>query len=352
MLPPPHRGHRFLRVAPAAALTLALLGCPPASAGPTERLSDFFAAVNSVLADPETEDNPLERVARICRLVAEVSAVNEAAAVALGREWQVRSPGERDEFVALFAQLLERAYVGRLAGTSRVSNGVQIAYLGESVAGDEATVQTALDARDGGKALVEYRMVNRQGRWHVRDLVLDGVSIVENYRAQFRRVLSQVSYQDLVGQVRAKLSAESIMFARVGGRIASVREPSPTELVLIARPADRATDSDRWPPAVRAAAPVRSREFGWSVDAATVRSRDIGWNVDTVWYWVRVAAFKTATAAARLAERLSGGTVVSTAGGRLLQVHVGPFAEHAQAVSKLHDLEALGYHPLIAKARD
>jgi phospholipid transport system substrate-binding protein len=237
------------------ALALVLLGPPPASAGPTERLHDFFVAVNTVLADPETEDKPLERVARICRLVGEVAAVNEAAAVGLGREWQARSPMEREEFVALFAALLERAYVGRLAGLGSVSNGVRIAYLGEAVAGDEATVQTSLDARDGGKTPVEYRMVNRQGQWRVRDLVLDGVSIVENYRAQFQRILRQVSYQDLVGKVQAKLGDESIIFARVGGRSALAFEPLPTELVLIVRLDDRTADHDRQPLVVRATAP-------------------------------------------------------------------------------------------------
>ncbi len=276
MPPPPDHGYRLLRAAPAAALAFVLLGTPPASAGPTERLRDFFAAVNTVLADPETQDKPLERVARICRLVAEVAAVNEAAAVALGREWQARTPVEREEFVALFAELLERAYVGRLAGRGSVSNGVRIAYLGESVAGDEATVQTSLDARDGGKALVEYRMVRRQGRWRVRDLVLDGVSTIENYRAQFRRILRQVSYQELVGKVKAKLGDESIIFARVEGRSALAFEPSPTELVLIAPVDDRTSDRDRQPPTgraiateaeslgTRAAAPVRSREDGRS----------------------------------------------------------------------------------------
>jgi phospholipid transport system substrate-binding protein len=349
-------------------------------AGPTERLRDFFAAVNTVLADAETEDKPLERVARICRLVGEISAVNEAAAVALGREWQARSPMERDEFVALFAQLLERAYVGRLAGLGSVSNGVRIAYLGESVGGDEATVQTSLDARDGGKALVEYRMVSSQGLWRVRDLVLDGVSIVENYRAQFQRILRQVSYQDLVGKVKAKLSDESIIFARVEEWSASAREPSPTELVLIAPLDARTTDHDRQPPAVRATAPdaeslgaravtpVRSREDGWSAGAATAREKSSSSaTVKTpltgragtaparsaalaASYWGQVGAFRTAAAAGRLAKRLSEEVVVSSVSGRLMLVRVAPFTQRAQAVSKLRGLAAIGYRPFITES--
>lgn len=201
----------------------------PAWAGPTERLRDFFAAVNAVLSDPQTENQPLERIARIRRLVADVVDVDSAAALALGREWRGRTSGEQDEFVGLFAELLERAYVGRLAGRSRVSNGVQIGYLGEAVAGDEATVETSLDARDGGTARVEYRMVYRQGWWRVRDLVLDGVSTIENYHAQFRHILRDVPYQDLVALVKAKLTEKSYMFAvGRGERRAAVVPPAPT----------------------------------------------------------------------------------------------------------------------------
>ncbi|MBI4638982.1 MAG: ABC transporter substrate-binding protein [Candidatus Rokubacteria bacterium] len=373
MVPPPPRGHRLLRAAPAVALALVLLGPPPASAGPTERLRDFFAAVNGVLGDPQTEDNPLERVSRVRRLVAEVSAVNEAAAVALGREWRARSPAEQEEFVALFAELLERAYVGRLAGRGHVSNGVRIVYLGEAVAGDEATVRTSLGAKNGGEARVEYRMVNRQGRWRVRDLVLDGISTVENYRAQFRRLLSKVSYQDLVGKVRAKLGEESTMFARVEGRSAAAPEPLSVGVLQIAPLEDAATDSDRQPPVVRAAAiarSIRSREVGWIVDAAeasepssasaAVTTTPAG-RAETapgvsaapaVSYWVQVGAFETAAAAGRLVERLGGAIVVSSASGRFLLVRVGPFARHAQAVSRLRELEAIGYRPFIAEARE
>ena len=347
MLPPPLRGHRLLRAAAGAALALVLLGTLPAAAGPTERLRDFFAAVNAVLADPETEDKPLERVSRVRRLVADISAVSEGAAAALSREWLARSPVEQDEFVGLFAELLERAYVGRLAGRGHVSSGIRISYLGESVAGDEATVQTSLGAKDGGEARVDYRMVNRHGLWRVRDLVLDGVSTIENYRAQFRRLLGRISYQELVGQVKSKLGEESIMFGRDEGRTAAAPGPSPVEL-LQAVPLDGATtDRDGQPPVVPAATTVRSREIGWIVDAAVA-----GEAPPAASYWVQVGAFRTAAAAARLADRLSRGTIVPSASGPLLLVRVGPFAQRAQAVSKLRELQGIGYRPFIAEARD
>jgi ABC-type transporter MlaC component/cell division septation protein DedD len=205
------RGFRGLALAAAAGLTLTAL---PAWAGaPTERLRDFFAAVNAVLANPTTEAQPLERVERVRRLVAELGDVRDAAAAALGREWHARTPAEQAEFLGLFAALLERAYVARLAGAVRVTGGVEVEYLGESGTADEAVVHTTLVARDGGRAAVDFRMVRRGPRWLVRDLVLDGVSTVENYHAQFQRMVRTGSFRGLVATLRAKLADESAMFA-------------------------------------------------------------------------------------------------------------------------------------------
>lgn len=345
-----------------------LLGSAPVSAGPTEPLREFFDAVNVILADPEIADKPLERIRRVRPLVREVSDVHEAAAVALEREWPALRPAEQEEFVTLFAELLQRAYIGQLAGRGRVADGVRVMYLNESVGGDEATVQTALGAREGGEVLVEYRMVKREGRWRVRDLVLDGVSTVENYRAQFRRLLRQGTYPDLVAQVRAKLAEEAIIFAPAEGRIASApaRRLAPLQIVQV----DAAsTDGERAPEivpatamggdrlAARPAGTIRSRDVGWKVDAATARATvEAGVvparsAVPALRYWVQVGAFKTPATAARFAERLHDVAVVSSGNGPLLRVRVGPFAERAQALAKLRELETLGYRPFIAAAR-
>jgi len=199
------------------AVVLVLLACPPVVAGPaTDRLRELFAAVDAVLVDPTVQEDPLEGVARIRRLVANLADVGSAAAAALGPQWQVRTLAEREEFTGLFAELLERAYVGRLAGTARVVDGVEVKYRDEIVGSDEATVATALGARDGGDGMVEYRMVKRDGRWLVSDIVLEGVSTVENYRAQFKHLLRQRSYAEVVSLLRSKLHEASLMFARVG----------------------------------------------------------------------------------------------------------------------------------------
>lgn len=194
--------------------TALVLACSPAHAGaPTDRLREFFAKVNAILADPGTEDRPLERVARVRRLVNDVADVPSAAARALGAEWERRTAAEREEFVAIFTELLERAYVGRLAGAVHAAGGVVMTYGDEVRTGDEAKVMTTLRG-PGHDLRVEYAMTLRTGRWRVRDIVIDGVSTVENYRAQFSRVLHQESYAGLVRQLREKLGGDGLMFAR------------------------------------------------------------------------------------------------------------------------------------------
>src|SRR5438874_10292752 len=104
---------RFLLAA--AALTgLFWLAATPVCAGPaTDRLREFFGTVNGVLVDPAIQSQPLEKVARIKRLVTDVADVRGAAAAVLDREWQARTPAEREEFTRLFAEFLERGMVAR-----------------------------------------------------------------------------------------------------------------------------------------------------------------------------------------------------------------------------------------------
>src|SRR5438874_13777804 len=114
----------------------------------------------------------------------------------------------------MFSELLDRGLVARLAGTVSPVKGMVMSWRGESRVGDESRVMTVVESRDGRKILVEYRMYERRGRWLVRDVVVDGISTIDNYRAQFRRVLRQGSYAALIAQLRTKLREDTRMFAQ------------------------------------------------------------------------------------------------------------------------------------------
>ena len=251
---------RFLLAA--AALTgLFWLAATPVCAGPaTDRLREFFGTVNGVLVDPAIQSQPLEKVARIKRLVTDVADVRGAAAAVLDREWQARTPAEREEFTRLFAEFLERGMVARLAGTVSPVNGMIMTWRGETQAGDEARVTTMVESRDGRKILVEYRMYERRGRWLVRDVVVDGISTIDNYRAQFRRVLRQGSYAALIAQLRAKLGEDTRMFAQPSHvptpAEAVVSRPSPAPRVAARAPSSGRVAKASPPPAARPSAPM------------------------------------------------------------------------------------------------
>jgi phospholipid transport system substrate-binding protein len=243
---------RFLLAA--AGLTgLFWLAATPVFAGPaTDRLREFFGTVNGVLVDPAIQSRPLEKVARIKRLVTDVADVRGAAAAVLDREWQARTPAEREEFTRLFAEFLERGLVARLAGTVSPVNGMIMTWRGETQAADEVRVTTMVESRDGRKILVEYRMYERRGRWLVRDVVVDGISTIDNYRAQFRRVLRQGSYAALIAQLRAKLGEDTLMFAQPS------HVPTPAEAAA-SRPSPAPRVAARAPssvPLAKAAAPA------------------------------------------------------------------------------------------------
>ncbi len=336
--------HRLIVVA--ACLALGLLGCPEVWAeSPTDTLRDFFAEVNKILAEPEITGPLTERLIAVRKLVNDVFDFREAAELALGREWQARTPEEREEFVQLFADLFERSYVLRVASKASVKGGLRVRFLDESVDRDAATVRTALVSRDGGEILLDYQMIKRGERWMIRDVVLEGVSLVANYRAQFHSVIQGRSYPELVARMKAK-TAEARRVSTVPAETASIdpalRRPPRIEDNLPIALSERRSEFGG-PDAVadpRAAAEPAPSPTGTTPVTATS-------------YWVQVGAFRNPDAAGRLASRLHERNLVLSYGPELrLRVRVGPFSDRAEALSKLFELRAKGYKPFIVEERE
>jgi cell division septation protein DedD len=313
---------------------------------------------------------------------------------------------EQNEFVALFADLLERSFVWRVAGKASLGGGVRVHYLGETVAGDTASVDTTIASRDGGDLRLEYRMVRRADRWVVRDVVMDGVSTMENYHAQFQRVVRDASWSDLMAQLRAKIAASSVQVAGAATAPAPAMAPAPggdadravsdnrvaaaRDLAAVVTPGLAVRDVNPVPvPRPRpsapsdVAAPIPSREIAPApalrespTPHATIplvtprppRSEEpreaspqpsvsprplVAQPVKAPAYWIQVGAFRNATVADRVAQRVRGEIFVAppASGTRtepLLRVRVGPFADRGQAVARLRELQGLGYQPFIA----
>ncbi len=206
----PH--HAVRNAAVCALLALSSLGAARAEAGaPTETLRTTFADANRIISDPATRERPLDRLVAIRTLFSRIFDSRGAAERALGREWQVRTVAEQNEFTALFARFVQRGFVNWLASVAEVDgNGITVQYLGEAPERDGAVVRVALARNGGRQVLLDHEMVYRSRRWMVRDVTIDGISLLANYRSQFDRVIRTSSYRGLVERMQERLSVEML----------------------------------------------------------------------------------------------------------------------------------------------
>lgn len=186
----------------------ALTAATVARAGePTEELRRFTDRIVHVLEDPRLKgpDHSADRRAAVRQIAQEVFDVNEAAKRALGQHWQKRTSAERAEFVRLFADLLERAWVSKID----LYGGERVRYTGEMIDGDHATVRGRVVTARGTEIPTEARMLKRGDRWLVYDVVVENVSLLANYRAQFDRVIRTESYAALVKRLQAHAESKT-----------------------------------------------------------------------------------------------------------------------------------------------
>jgi phospholipid transport system substrate-binding protein len=157
---------------------------------------------SGILHDPafQGETKTRERCAAIRQVAASLFDFGEMARRALGRHWRARTPAERAEFTELFADLLERAYIARI----EEYRGEPIRYRQGKIEGDRVTVHTMILTKGGAEVPVDYRMHREGDRWLVYDVLIEGISLVANYRTQFNRIIQTSSWDELVERMRAK----------------------------------------------------------------------------------------------------------------------------------------------------
>ena len=195
------------------AILLAALGpANIAEAGaPTEMLRGVFTDANRVLTDPATEQRPLERLVAIRGLFSRVFDFRDAAERSLGRQWQARTAAEQQEFTRVFADFVQRGFVYWLASVAEIdgrAGGATVQFVSESVDRDTATVQVAILARGGRMIPLTHHLIYRNRHWVVRDVNIEGISLVSNYRSQFDRIIRGSSYPQLLQLIRARVASE------------------------------------------------------------------------------------------------------------------------------------------------
>ena len=184
--------------------TVTMLAGRDAWAGvPSDQLRTQVDRAVKVLEDQDLlkEGRLAERRAAIRRIANEIFDFTETTRRSLGPHWQARTPQEREEVTRLFADLLERSYIGKI----EMYSGEKILYVGDSTEGDQATVRTRLVTKQGAEIPVDYRMHRVNGdRWLAYDVVIEGISLVSNYRAQFHKIIQTAGYKALIAKLYAK----------------------------------------------------------------------------------------------------------------------------------------------------
>ncbi len=180
------------------------LSPPPSRAGDaTDQIRGAIDRTIGILKDPSLagKGKEEERRERLRKEIAPVFDFEEMAKRSLGPNWRDRTPEERDRFVALFRELLENSYLGKIESYQ----GEEIRYGKETVDGPYAQVETVVVTTRGQEIPVHYRMRTDGGRVRIYDVVIEGISLVNNYRSQFHSILQKSSFAELMEKLRSTI---------------------------------------------------------------------------------------------------------------------------------------------------
>jgi len=174
---------------------------------PKEQIKKTVDNVISILKDPKYkgEKNSHQRRTALRNEIGKVLDFEEMAKRSLGVYWKERTPQEKKEFVDLYKDLLIRSYSGKIESYT----DEEIIYTDERIEnGKYAEVKTKIITKDKKEIPIDYKLYFNGKEWKVYDLVIEGVSLVSNYRSQFNKIIRNHSYQDLVKRMKIKQAEE------------------------------------------------------------------------------------------------------------------------------------------------
>ena len=178
------------------------LTAPAWADNPKEVVKGVIDEVIRLLTDPSLQA-PAQKMRRRELIKATIDPrfdYEEMARRCLAATWRQLSPAQRSEFVDLFGELLEASYADKIEKYS----GETVTYLAEHQDDDYAEVRTVL-LRKNDRIPMDYRLLKNSDQWKIYDVVIEGVSLVSNYRSQFTRIVQEHSYADLVRRLRNKV---------------------------------------------------------------------------------------------------------------------------------------------------
>lgn len=180
-----------------------MLSAGTAVAGePTEQVRQTVDKVLGILQDKALKGpaKAKERRTTLRKVIDERFDFEEMARRSLALHWKKRTPEEQKEFVELYSDLLERAYINKIEQYT----DEKVTYTGEAQEGNRAAVRTVIITKKNVEIPIEYRLHRTGAGWKAYDVIIEGVSLVNNYRKQFNSIISSKSYEELLRRLRSK----------------------------------------------------------------------------------------------------------------------------------------------------
>jgi phospholipid transport system substrate-binding protein len=173
---------------------------------PTDQVRQTVDKVLDILNNKELKKpgKVKERRAAIRKTVGERFDFEEMAKRSLALYWKQRTPEEKKEFVPLYADLLERSYIKKIENYS----DEKIIYTDEKIDDGYAIVKTKIITKRNVEIPIEYKLLKKNNKWDVYDVVIESVSLVNNYRNQFSKIIRTNSYEELVKRMKHKQDEE------------------------------------------------------------------------------------------------------------------------------------------------
>ena len=195
---------KFATIFSALVLTAGLAQPDDSTAGvPTDQIRVTVDRVLMILKDPALISAGAKEARRseLRKAIFPRFDFEEMAKRSLGSEWRRRTPAEQEEFIRLFTELLKDSYVDSIESY----RGNKVVYRRESQDGDYADVGTKVINERGEEFTIDYRLNLQGSEWKVYDVIIENISIVNNYRSQFRRILGRSSFAQLLQTIRDKV---------------------------------------------------------------------------------------------------------------------------------------------------
>jgi phospholipid transport system substrate-binding protein len=168
----------------------------------TDEVKKVVDEVIRIVSSKELKKSQYEgkRRAELRKAIGSIFDFEQMAKLSMGAHWKKRTPAEQKAFVPLFQSLLENSYAKKIESY----NNEKVVYLRENMEGEYSEVKSKVLTAKGEEFSLDYRLKKQGSKWMVYDVVIEGVSLVANYRGQFNRIIQAQGYNELVKKLQAK----------------------------------------------------------------------------------------------------------------------------------------------------